>query len=520
MLRGLSSHRSQALSNIPRAAAITMAASKLPVSSSGTDAPNRTTFGPRDVIREVWLGLGLPSRSLDSLQLPGEDSHGPALPSSFKIGILAQSCIALSALAAAQVHAVRNSKERVPTVTVDRDRAAIEFNSEKLYVLHNHEPSPKKDAIGGLHKTIDGHVRVHDGFPNHVRGMLDLLKLPPDASRAQVAEALESWASIDVEDAATVRGKMAAYALRSYQEWDALPQSKAISNFPIDLKQLAAGPERPSTRLEPGASRCLQGLRVVEMSRVIASPLCGKTLAVHGADVLWVTSPNLPDLPALDREFGRGKRTIQLDIHKPEDKSRLLELIRTCDVFVQGYRPSSLAAYGLSPAELAEANPDIVIANLSAFGPRGPWSQRRGFDSLVQTCSGMNVSDGEHAGEGQGARPMPCQALDHGAGYMLATGIMAALHQRAVKGGSWQVDVSLAGVMKYLRSLGQYPDSTGFRCDGVDRPEDVPEEFFETNETGFGTMTTLRHCADIEGCQVGWQIMPKPLGSDKPEWSA
>ena len=256
-----------------------------------------------------------------------------------------------------------------------------------------------------------------------------------------------------------------------------------------------------------------------ELSRVIAAPLCGKTLAAHGADVIWVTSPSLPDLPRIDREFGRGKRTVQIDIHNAEGKKQLLQLLKDCDVFVKGCRPGSLASYGLLQEELVKINPNIIVANMSAFGPVGPWSGRRGFDSLVQTCSGMNISEAEHAGQGEAARPTPCQALDHGGGYMLAVGVMAAVFHRAIEGGSWRVDVSLAGIMKYLRSLGQYPGSSGFEARDFQKPEDVPETYFETRETGFGNMTSIKHSATIEGVQVGWDLMPKPLGSDRLEWS-
>jgi CoA transferase family III len=481
---------------------------------------DRSGYGVRDVIRDVWTSVGLPEAALNSLVLPGEEDTGPIVPSSFKLGTLSHACLALAALSASQVHALRNGLRRVPNITVTRRHTTVEFKSERLYRLAGVNKPLQYQLLGGLHRTNDGFVRIHDSFPNHVKAILGVLGLPGNASREDIAAKTKNWASIDLETTATVEGSAAAYALRSFQQWDSLPQSKAISNLPIGLKQLALGPAGFPPRMTPGQTRPLKGLRVVEMSRVIAAPLSGKTLAAYGADVLWVTSPNLPDLPALDREFSRGKRTIQLDIRDPAGKETLLELLRTCDVFIQGYRPGSLAAHGLSPEKLVEANPGIIIANLSAFGPRGPWSGRRGFDSLVQTCSGMNVSEAEHAGQGEPARVLPSQALDHGAGYMLATGIMAAVHRRAVEGGAWQVDVSLAGVMKYLRSLGQYPGTEGFQCDDFNRPEDVPEEYFETNETGYGTMTTVRHAASIDGCDVGWEIMPKPLGSDEAKWLA
>ncbi|KAL7755343.1 hypothetical protein ACKLNR_015100 [Fusarium oxysporum f. sp. zingiberi] len=488
----------------------------IPDANEASRSIDRTNYKSTDVLKEVWTGLGLPKTSLTAVRLPGKE--GPALPSSFKIGILGQASIGLSALAAAQVHALRN-KTPLPTVTVPLEHAVVEYKCERLYTVSNELASPSGGAIGGLHKTSDGYVRIHDGFPNHVQGTLDLLGLKAGATRDQVSQQTADWASIDLENCGTAEGKVAIYALRSYRQWDKLPQSRAISNFPISIKQVSQlSPIGLPSRMQPGNLKCLQGLRVVEMSRVIAAPLCGKTLAAHGAEVIWVTSPTLPDLPRVDREFGRGKKTVQLDIHKSEDRKQLLNLLKDCDVFVQGYRPGSLASYGLSQDELRKINPTIIVANMSAFGPEGPWSGRRGFDSLVQTCSGMNVSEAQHAGKGEAARPTPCQALDHSGGYMLAVGVMAAVYHRAVNGGSWRVDVSLAGMMKYLRSLGQYPGASGFEAKDFEKPDDVPEDYFEIQETGFGTMKSIRHSATIEGLEVGWDIMPKPLGSDKPAW--
>ncbi|KAI9158884.1 Acetyl-coenzyme A transferase nodX [Paramyrothecium foliicola] len=475
---------------------------------------DRDHFTAVQIVQDIWRALDLPEHALESLDVP--ESHGPVLPSSYRIGAVAQGTVALSALGAALVYTQREKGTSVPRVTVSARKAAVEFMSERLYVLEDQPQPAPWNALGGLHKTSDGYVRIHSGFPNHAYGALDLLGLPKDARREDVAQKVACWKSIDLENAGTSEGKLAIYALRSYAQWDATAQAEAIPKIPVLLNQLAAG---SPTALPPTVSKkCLQGLRVVEMSRVIAAPVAGRTLAAHGADVIWITSPSLPDLPIVDRDVSRGKRTVQLDINKSEDKARLLELIKTCDVFIQGYRPGSLAAHGLSQADIVRANPNIIYASLSAFGRYGPWSGRRGFDSLVQTCSGMNVSEAEHAGLGEAARPMPCQALDHASGYFLATGISAALYHRASRGGAWGVDVSLAGTMKYLRSLGQYAKASGFT---INEPLDVkalPEEYFETRDTGFGSMKAVRHSPNVEGCEVGWEIMPKPLGSDQPEW--
>jgi crotonobetainyl-CoA:carnitine CoA-transferase CaiB-like acyl-CoA transferase len=253
------------------------------------------------------------------------------------------------------------------------------------------------------------------------------------------------------------------------------------------------------------------------MSRVIAAPVAGKTLGAHGADVIWITSPSLPDLPDLDIDLSRGKRTVQLDITEAEDKTKLLDLLSTADVFLQSYRPGSLALQGLSAEELTKANPRLIVASISAYGPEGPWSQNRGFDSLVQACSGINVAEAERYGASDPMRVLPCQAFDHGAGYLLATGIMAALSKRLTNGGAYEVKVSLAGVMKYMRSLGRYDGKSGFDRKDFKKPDDV-KQYLESRQTHFGTLEAVKHAAHIDGLSVGWDVMPKPLGSDVAHW--
>lgn len=459
--------------------------------------------------------MRLPSEALEALDLPGGDQ--PALPSSYKVGVFAQSSIALSALTAALLYRTRNKFSSTPRVCVPLEHAVIEFKSERLYTIDGQPPSPAWGDIGGFYKTIDGYVLIHDVLPNHGQRALEVLGLPPDVSREDVARKTALWTSLELEIAGTDKGKAAIYALRSYEQWDSLLQSAAVDDKAVLLEQLVGGATKNMPRTLDG--RCLSGLRVIEMTRVIAAPVAGKTLAAHGADVIWVTTPSLPDKPCFGRDLSRGKRTVQLDIHDPKDKTRLLRLIRTCGVFIQSFRPGSLASYGLSPTELTQINPNIIYANLSAFGPNGPWAGRRAFDSLIQTCTGMNASEALHAGKGEFARATPCQALDHAGGYLLATGIMAAIYRRETVGGAWKVEVSLTGAMKYLRSLGQYSGASGFGSRDYVAQEDVPARYLETRETALGNMTAVKHSALIQGCEVGWGEMPKPLGSDEARWA-
>ncbi|KAI0908042.1 CoA-transferase family III [Ustulina deusta] len=497
---------------------------------------NRSAFTPFDIVKDIWAHLDLPPSALSSLSLPGA-SERPVVPSSFKIGHLAQSSIALSALGAAVAHSMRtHSGSGIPRTTVPLRHAVLEFHSERLYTLAGKPPADTWGPIGGLHPTADGHVRIHDNFPHHRRGALALLGLPETCvDRDAVDERTRTWKSLELETVAVEQKGLAIYALRSFAEWDALPHARTVPDIPVDIIRRVdipfSGSPSPQPSPDGQGPRCLSGLRVLEFSRVIAAPVAGKTLAAHGADVLWVTCPRLPDLPALDREFARGKRSVALDLDVADDKARILELARDADVVLQGYRPGSLAARGLDAEELGTMNPGVVIANLSAFGPEGEWAARRGFDSLVQTASGMNVSEAEHGGRGDAATALPCQALDHGAGFLLAAGVCAAVYHREKdrregrRVGAYVVDVSLAAVMKYLRSLGQYEGRSGF--EGGDcailgaRAGRTEEEraFFQTRQTAFGEMTFLRHSASIENFEPGWDRMPTPLGSCEAIWS-
>ena len=485
------------------------------VAVDGGPIPDRSNFSTQDTIKYMWTTLGLPTEALNSLSI--EESE-PYYKSSFKINHIAQSSVALSALSAALIHSLKLGS-RVPKVTIPSRHACLEFQTERFVTIDGKAVGSSWGPLGGLHCTSDGCVRIHDSFLNHRQGTLKLLGLGEQASREDVATAVAKWKKLELEEVG-YRNKLAIYALRSYSEWDALPQSAAVSNFPITIRKTSTeGPRGLSKTLNGGNDRCLRGLRVVELSRVIAGPVSGMTMALHGADVLWVTSPNLPDLPSLDMNLSRGKRTIQLDLNEEDDRNTLQTLVKDCDVFIQGYRPNSLAARGFSPKELVALNPGLIYANLSAFGPTGTWSDRRGFDSLVQTCSGMNVSEAEHYGEGAAARPTPVQALDFAGGFLLATGISAALYKRAMEGASWEVHVSLAGVMKYLRSLGQWPDKEGFQhIDPAPDGEALPDEYFEERDSAFGRMRGLKHAALVESAQPGFDFMSKPLGSDEAKW--
>ena len=462
----------------------------------------RLPASPREVLRDLLDGVGLPQALADAVSLTGSD---PALPSSFAVGTAAQATIAALAAASADLWTRRG---RPQDVAVDMRHAALEFLSERLYRLDGQPSARLWDAIAGAYRCGDGRwVRIHTNFPHHRDGILALLGC--DYTREAVQSALDGWQAETFEAAVAERG-LVATMMRSEEEWLATPQGAALAGQPlVALERIGDAPPRAL----PPAPRPLGGLRVLDLTRIIAGPVCGRALAAHGAEVMRIASPRLPFIAPLVIDTGRGKLSAYADLAEPEGRAALQGLLKGADVFVQGYRPGGLAARGFSPQAVAQARPGIVYASLSAYGFAGPWAERRGFDSLVQTASGINRSEAVAAGI-DAPKELPCQALDHASGYLLALGIVAALKRRAEQGGSWHVRVSLARTGRWLQGLGAI-------ADGLSCPAPAPEAaLFEESDSGFGRLLAIRHAARLSRTPAQWTRPAVPLGSHPPTWPA
>ncbi|KAH9165521.1 CoA-transferase family III [Lactarius sanguifluus] len=349
-----------------------------------------------------------------------------------------------------------------------------------------------------MYQTKDGYVRLHTNFPHHKQGLLDILQCEPTKEAA-------------------FRRHLCAAALRSYDVMDDTPQGLYQTNInPVYINKIGDAPRRILT--DPGdIQHALRGY------------------PPHGADVLLVTSPNLPSLPFLDTETSRGKRTTQLDLNAPADAEKLRELIGGADVFLQSYRPGGLAARGFGPEECAALRPGIVHASLSAFSFGGPWQDVKSFDSLVQTLGGFNVQEAEAyaeyvratRGEEEAAalppyRKLPMQALDHAAGQLLAFGIAAALCKTVTEGGSWRVRVSLSATLLWIRRFGNLDPLAAFgegpalppRCVPLDPEVDATL----VGEGGGQTMTAIRHAATFSQLKIREGKAPMRLDAHRAEW--
>jgi crotonobetainyl-CoA:carnitine CoA-transferase CaiB-like acyl-CoA transferase len=447
---------------------------------------------------------GLGAAATDRLVLTGDD---PVLPSSFAVGCSAQAPIAALGCAAAEIHRMRTGQDQ--EVAVDMRHAAVEFRSER-YLRVDGRPLDIWDNLSGAFYCSDGRwVRIHMLLPHHRDGVLDYLGCAPD--RGAIAAALLSRTAQEVEDECARRGLVVAM-MRTFDEWDGHPEGRAVAAMsPIRIERIGDAPPQP---LPPG-DRPLSGVRILDLTRIIAGPVCGRALAAHGADVLYLAGPRLPFARPFVIDSGRGKRSAFLDLDDPGGAGRLRELVAGADVFLQSFRPGALSGRGFAPADLAALRPGIISLGLSAYSTSGPWRGRRGFDSLVQTASGLNHAESVAKGQ-ETPLPLPCQVLDHASGYFLALGALAALHRRATEGGSWHVSVSLAATGQWLRALGSMQNGHAAPDIGADGA--VP--FLYTAPSGFGELTAVRHAALLSETPAVWDLPSVPLGTHAAAWAS
>jgi hypothetical protein len=304
--------------------------------------------------------------------------------------------------------------------------------------------------------------------------------------------------------------------VRSAAEWADHPQARAIACLPaIEIVKIGDSPPEPL----PAGDRPLHGIRVVDITRVLAGPTCARTLAEHGAEVMKITAGHLPNLGYQEWDTGHGKLSTELDLREPAALDTLRGLIRQADVFSQGYRPGSLGARGLSPEELAALRPGLVYVSLSAFGHAGPWASRRGFDTVVQTVSGITARQGElFPDDGEpGPQFYPLSAIDYCTGYLMAAGAMEALGRRAREGGSWLVRTSLAQIGKWLVDLGEVPEASLKGVPAQFTPAEL-ESWSMVSRTPAGPLRHLKPVAQLSETPAYWARPSVPLGYHRPVW--
>jgi hypothetical protein len=362
---------------------------------------------------------------------------------------------------------------------VDRIHAAVVFRSERHLRIDGAAAS-FWDPLTGDYKTADGVVRLHCNYPAH-------------RAAAQAVLPVHDKPAIAVETAVHDAGGAAA-ALRTPDEWRRHPQGRAVAAEPlIALEPLGAG--------RPGQPR--ERLRVLDLTRVIAGPVAGRTLAALGADVLRVGADHLALVPSLVVDTGFGKRFTHLDLRTRAGRETLIGLVSTADVLIQAYRPGALERLGLGPADLVAVNPALAYVSINAWGHTGPWAARRGFDSLVQLATGIAHPGVLGEPDTPLTTPLPAQVLDHATGWFAASAALEAVRRHRAEGGAWHARLSLARTARWLAGLGQVEPE----------PEPDPAPYLSTMDSPFGRLTYVRPpgAADYPG-------PPHRPGADPPVW--
>jgi crotonobetainyl-CoA:carnitine CoA-transferase CaiB-like acyl-CoA transferase len=442
------------------------------------------------------------------------------LPSTLPVADAALACTGAALLAAAALGAQRSSGPgsrgqrsrggRVVALRAEQVAAAVR---SEAYLRVDGEPlGPGFAPLSRFWRAADGWVRTHGNYPWHRRALLAALELAPQPAAPEpavdaVASAIAELPATEVEDRVVAAGGVAA-ALRSPEQWLAHPHGAVVAGQPLvaATHYPAGAPRRRTPDSLPAA-----GIRVLDLTRVIAGPVATRYLAALGADVLRLDPPDRPELPLHRYDGLVGKRSALLDAATPQGAQQLHELLAGADVLVHGYRPGALAKFGLDGPELARRHPGLVVVALSAWGSQGPWGDRRGFDSIVQAAVGIAARESPD-GDRPAARPgaLPCQLLDHGTGYLCAAAALDGLRRQAEVGGTWVRELSLARTAHWL--LGE---------PATERRPAVPAtdtSWLTEVPSADGPVTTVTPPGSLDGTPLRWTGLPLRYGTDPARW--
>ena len=466
-----------------------------------------------DAFEELMALRGGTPPALGEVTITGSD---PVYPTVFKIGDTAAAVIAGIGVAAADLWEMKTGRRQ--KVAVDtRHAAATMRTSDFTYfksVDGHYEPAPHDPAMQRMRQrtqpwpTRDGRWYLpHLNLPGLSARVLGVLKC--EDSPEGVRDAVAKWNADDLEEA-IAKARACGGKVRSNAEWMAHPQGQYLASRPlVEIEKIGESKPEPL----PDGNRPLSGIRCLDLTRILAGPVAARTLAEHGADVLMVTAPHLPQTPEHVRDTSHGKRSCYLDLAKPDAAAKLTDLVRAADVFSQGYRPGVLAARGLGPDALAKLRPGIVVLTISCYGSGGPFADRAGWEQVAQTVTGICA-----ANDGGSGRPalIHAAACDWITGYLGAYGVLLALARRAKEGGSYHVRVSLCQSGMLIQRQGKGALDT--TLNGLTRPE--AEALQIEADSPYGPMRFLKPVVQMSETPARWARPTPKLGADEPRWIA
>ncbi len=434
-----------------------------------------------------------------------------ALATRFAAQEAASAAIAAGAVVAADLWELRRGARQA--VTVDPREAAAGLNGFLYQVFEDEKRAPERlgqaalarTKANGFKKCGDGRfIYLHPSFPESTKRLLKVLDCPD--TEDDVNAMCLTWKAQDLEDAIAAAGACGAMA-RKAEEWDASEQGRVLATRPVvEIVKIGDSAREP---LDPAGDAPLSGIRVLDLTRVLAGPTCARTLVQYGADAMVISSPDLPSVPFFVSDTGHGKRAAFADLKSESGREALRALVRGSDVFSQGYRQGALERLGFGPLQLAELRPGIVVTAINCYGHEGPWRNRPGWEQLGQTVTGLAVEQGG----AEGPQLLPGAVTDYTTGFLAAFGSMVALQRRALYGGSYLVRVSLAQTGVWIRELGLLDAPvTALGRDEIER------FLIRSDDTGFGPMQHLRPPARMSVTPPRWTRGVAQLGAHPPVW--
>jgi crotonobetainyl-CoA:carnitine CoA-transferase CaiB-like acyl-CoA transferase len=467
----------------------------------------------RTILAPAYAGVaGWPEERARAVEITG--GADPVLPTPFRIGAAGAAALAATGLAAADLWELRSGRRQ--DVAVDLRQAVASLRSGHYLQVNGTKVRNDRNPVMGMYPAKNGRWSyIHANFPNHRAAALRVLGC--EENREAVRQAVATWDALELEEAIIAAGG-AGGMVRSMAEWAEHPQAAAIASLPL-LEILKIG-DSPPEKL-PEGDRPLSGIRVLDLTRVLAGPTCARTLAEHGADVLKITASHIAARDDQEYDTGHGKLSARLDLRQLQDLDTLKGLVREGDVFSQGYRPGTLGNRGLSPEELAAVRPGLVYVSLCAFSHKGLWASRRGFDTVVQNISGITTRQGKLFPGAEPGAPQfyPVSAIDYLTGYLMAFGAMVALARRAREGGSWLVRISLAQTGRWLVGQGEVPEA-GLKDVATEFPQADIDRWSIESDAPAGRLRHLGPTVRLSETPPRWARPSVPLGYNEPAWPA
>lgn len=451
------------------------------------------------LLAAIWSALELPAPASGAVTFTGDGN----LPSYYAVTDLAAASIGAAALAVRELATLQGGAQA--PVCVDRRLASLWFGWSLAPV--GWERPALWDAVAGDYACQDGWIRLHTNAPHHRDAALDVLGCGPD--RQAVERAVARWPGAALEAAVVANGGCAAQ-MRSADDWRVHPQGLAVAAEP--LIAFDSQPCNAQAGLTGTAARPLAGLKVLDLTRVLAGPIATRFLAGYGADVLRIDAPDWNE-PGVIPEVTPGKRCARLDLRHAPDRAVFEQLLAEADVLVHGYRPEALARLGYDEAYRRQVNPGLVDVSLDAYGWSGPWAARRGFDSLVQMSCGIAEHGMQASGAGKPV-PLPVQALDHATGYLMAAAVVRGLIVKATQQRSTRARLSLTRTAALLMTA---PGDIGAQQLAPVAADDYAPEL---EHTDWGPARRLRPPVVIDGLAMAWQRGASDLGSAPARWGA